>query len=68
MYIYIYSYRRLGGASPACPTPRNGEVELDFRFRFVRACKRGKTAHVRECLLNAGAGILKDFSSFPARF
>ena len=30
--------RRLGGASPACPTPLNREIDFDFDFdSFVRA-------------------------------
>ena len=40
-------YRRLGGASPACPTPRTGKSQFAFAFRFslslrscVRACER----------------------------
>ena len=34
----IYIYRRLGGASPACPTPPNREIDFDFDFdSFVRA-------------------------------
>ena len=43
--------RRLGGASPACPTPRNREigfVSSSFSFRACRACGRGEAvrAHV----------------------
>ena len=41
----------LGGASPACPTPRNREigfVSSSFSFRAVRASGRGEAvrAHV----------------------
>ena len=42
-------YRRLGGASPACPTPRNREigfVSVASLFRACRACGRGKAVHV----------------------
>ena len=43
----MYVCRRLGGASPACPTPRTGKSQFAFAFRFslslrscVRACER----------------------------
>ena len=44
LYILSTIYRRLGGASPACPTPRTGNSHFAFafRFRFVRACVRAK--------------------------
>ena len=28
MYVCMYVCRRLGGASPACPAPRNREIEI----------------------------------------
>ena len=45
--VAVAMYRRLGGASPACPTPRTGKSQFAFAFRFslslrscVRACER----------------------------
>ena len=46
---FMRSYRRFGGARPACPTPRNREigfVSSSFSFRACRACRawRGEAA------------------------
>ena len=40
--LFCVMDRRLGGASPACPTPRNREigfVSSSFSFRACRACR-----------------------------
>ena len=40
----VLDYRRLGGASPACPTPpaTRRSASFRFRFRFVRAVRAGE--------------------------
>ena len=41
MVNYIDIYRRFGGASPACPTPRNREINFDSFVRAGEAELRG---------------------------
>ena len=50
----IYTYRRFRGASPACPTPLDREIDFDFDS-FVRG-EAKLCGCVRErYVLNAGA-------------
>ena len=53
--------RRLGGASPACPTPATGRsASFRLRFRFVRAVRAGEAklrARVRRASLTLALGV-----------
>ena len=49
--IPSYYYRRFRGASPACPTPRNRELNFDFDFdSFGRSGEAKLCGHVRGML------------------
>ena len=58
--IHMYIYRRLGGASPACPTHPNREIDFDFDFdSFVGAGEAKLCGRVRDASSTLGLGFSK---------
>ena len=57
VYIYICIYRRFRGVSPACPIPRNREIDFvssSFSLRVVRASEAKLHGRMQTVILIAG--------------
>ena len=64
MYMYMYMYWRFRGASPACLTPLDREIDFNFDFdSFVRG-----EANLRERVRRASLSLGLPVGSCAARW